>query len=148
MRDLPGPLHVMNAVAAVFTYTLMGLSDREMAEILNCTAIDIEATRAHPAYGEVFESIMGVFINTNSELLGSRIAAYSHDALTNVADLMASQDDGISLRASQDLLDRGGARPQDMSAKKAALGNELRIVVSKGGGDNGINVNINVNGDN
>ena len=142
MRDLPAPPNLMNGVASIFIYTMMGVSDREIAEALNCTAIDVQEIRRMPAYGEIFDNVMGVFINTNSDLLSSRIAAYTHSALTNVANLITSNDDAISLRASQDILDRGGARPADMVAKKAVNGNELRIIVSKP--DVGTKVDVNV----
>ena len=146
MRELPAQPHILKAVSVVFMYTMMGVGDREIADMLQCTSIEVEQIRALPAYAECFESVMGVFVDANSELLTSRIAAYSHDALSNVATLMDSDKDEISLSAAKDLLDRAGARPQDINAKRAGLGNELRIVISKGDAGANVGVDINVNG--
>src|SRR5690348_11660115 len=119
IKDLPGSPGVMNAVAAVMVYTILGISDREISDILRITPDQVREVKKHTAYSDTFEVVKAEFINENSELLQSRIAAYSHAALDTVANLMAEGEmDAIKLRAAQDILDRGGARPADMAAKK------------------------------
>ena len=87
VKDLPAPVATLNAVACVFMYTTLGLGDREIADTLNITTKQLKDVRGHPAYAECFDAITAEFININSDLINARIAAYSHDALTEIANI-------------------------------------------------------------
>lgn len=141
-KELPAPIGVMKAVGVVFTLTMLGLGDREIAESLGITTYEVDEIRAHSAYSEVFSGIQGEFISANSELLQSRIAAYGPLALDVMEEVLVNgENEGNRLRASIDILDRAGTRPQD-NAKHATSTNELRIVIV----DNEKSVDVEING--
>lgn len=143
MKEMPAPPQILNAVACVFLYTLMGVGEREIAESLKITAKEVRDVRKMPAYTECFDAIANEFINANSELIGARIAAYSHDALTSVAQIaVKGKNEGNRLRAGQDLLDRAGHGPKESVAKRMMTSNELRIVVI----DNDKQVGVQISG--
>lgn len=128
-KEMPAPPSVMNAVAVVFTGTMLGLGDREMCEQLKITAEELEQVRSHSAYAEVFETVLGEFLSANAELLQSRLAAYSHSALTQVHTIAKSgKNETNRLNASRDILDRAGHRAQDNQKRGQSGVNELRIV--------------------
>lgn len=130
-KELPAPLKVMNPVGLVFMYTMMGLGDREMAEILGVDSKQIIEVRKHPAYTDFFNAVQAEFISAESEYLQSRIAAYSHIALETVSDIVVNGEQETNrLKASQDILDRGGITMD--KAKGKSGGGELRINIIDG----------------
>lgn len=141
MNEMPAPVTVINGVACVFMYTLMGVGDREIADGLGITAAELKHIRNHTAYDECFNAIANEFINVNSDLIQARIAAYGHEALTSVANIaMHGKKDGDKLKASADLLDRGGFGPRENLLRGSMGKNDLRIVVVDG--DKQVNVTI------
>lgn len=144
MRELPAPTGVMNAVSVVFVGTLLGLGDRELAENLRITIEQLQEIRQHTAYNEVFETILTELLNTNSDLIQSRLAAYSHNALTQIHQISSiGKQETNRLRASQDILDRAGHRPKDSNARNNPGSNTLRIVYTDDQKQTRVEVNVN-----
>lgn len=143
IKELPSEIQIVNAVAVVFMYTLLGVGDREIADALKTTVEDINQLRSHSAYGECFQIIHSEFINANSELLTSRIAAYSQTALQTVGTLVVEgKKEEVRLRASIDILDRAGVRPKDQEQRGLATQNHLRIIVVDGDTETNVKVDM------
>lgn len=143
IKELPAEARVITAVGAVFMYTLLGVGDREIADTLGTDVEEVNSLRNHSAYGECFQIIHGEFINANSDLLTSRIAAYSQTALQTVGHLAsAGKKEEVQLRASIDLLDRAGVRPKDQDQRAQGMRNDLRIIIVDGDKSHDININI------
>ena len=142
IKELPAEPRVLNACAAIFMYTIFGLSDRDIKEATKLTSAELDQCRAHAAYSECFETVVGEFINANSNLLVARIAAHGPIAFDSVAAIASKASVNgqkvkltDKLRASQDILDRAGVRPKDIDARQIVNKNELRIVISKSNQD-------------
>lgn len=141
-KELPAPVNVMNGIGVIFMYTMLGLSDREISDALKLDMSQILELRKHTAYTQLFESILYEFVNAESDLIQSRIAAYSHNALSQVADLSDnSEEDAIRLRASMDILDRAGHSPKAGEARKGINMSDLRIIVMDGNAKVEVNIN-------
>lgn len=137
-KDLPAPISVMKGIGVVFAFTMMGMTDREMASILDISMELLDELRNHSAYKELFDTIHTEFVNANSELLASRIAAYSHSALDTVAKMAGSaKHEPTRFKAADSIIDRalGGAEARGQKDKGT-----LRIVVL----DDERDVNINI----
>ena len=149
IKDLPAEVPMINGVGAVFMYTLLGVSDREIAEALKVTVSEVEQVRAHTAYKECFDIVVAEFISKNSDLLAARIAAYSHSALDTVGNIaLNGKKEETKLRASIDLLDRAGVKAKDVEARNLGnKGNELRIVVVEPGADTKLQFEFDTNGE-
>lgn len=129
VKDLPAPTATLNAVACVFMYTTLGLGDREIADTLKITVKQLAEVRAHPAYAECFEAVTSEFININSDLINARIAAYSHDALTEIASIaLNGKEERNRLRGSTYLMNAGGYGDKTNQVNASAK-NDLRIVI-------------------
>jgi hypothetical protein len=143
VKELPAEHSVLNAISVVFMYTIMGIGDREIADILHCTTDEIVSIRKHSAYADCFNGVLGEFINANSDLLTSRIASYAQTALQTVGTLAKEgKKEETKLRASIDLLDRAGVRPKDQEQRQNTIKNELRIIIV----DGEKNVSLELNG--
>jgi hypothetical protein len=130
VKELPAEPKLLNAIAVVFMYTTLGLGDREIADLLRTDTDEITEIRKHKAYGECFHAVHSEFINSNSDLLASRIAGYATDALETVGDLVTSgKKEETRLRASIDIMDRAGLRPKDQETKQLVQKSELRITI-------------------
>jgi len=130
--DLPASPNVMKGVALVFSFTVLGISDRDIAEICNITPNEVRQIRSHAAYGETFEIVATEFVNAKSQRLVSKIAAYADDALETVRDISVNgQKESNQLKASIDILDRAGVRPKDTAEMGKSQQNELRITIVK-----------------
>jgi hypothetical protein len=128
VKDLPAPVPTLNGIACVFMYTTLGLGEREVADTLKITVKQLQELKAHPAYSECFEAVTQEFININSDMINARIAAYSHDALSEIASIaLNGKEERNRLRGSTYLMNAGGYG--DKSNIGAAARNDLRIVI-------------------
>lgn len=142
-KELPAEPRVLNAIGVVFMYTILGIGDREIADIMHCTTDEIVSIRKHSAYADYFNGVLGEFINANSDLLTSRIASYAQTAIQTVGTLaQEGKKEETKLRASIDILDRAGVRPKDQEQRQQTIKNELRIIIVK----NENNVSLELNG--
>lgn len=129
VKELPAPVKIFNGVACVFVYTMMGVSEFDIAIALGITIENVKDIKKHAAYRETFDCVVGEFINVNSNLLQARIAAYGHEALTGLAHIAINgKAEANQLRANIDLLDRGGHSKKMDAGKSMGMG-ELRIVI-------------------
>lgn len=147
LKEMPGEVGMINAIAAVFMYTMLGIGDREIADALGIPSNQVDDVRKHPAYKECFDMIVGEFINKNSDLLAARIAAYSHSALDVVGAIsLNGKKEETRLKASTDLLDRAGVRAKDIADKGSTNKSELRIIVVDNSKDKNINLSLDTEG--
>ena len=134
LNELPAPTNVLNICGAVMLYSMYGVGDREIANALKCTVVDIEEVRSHAAYQEYLELIGHEIISAESDNLTHRIAAYAHGAVDTIAHVSRHGEmESNRLRASIDLLDRGGFAPKAVAEKQVSLKNVLRIQVMDDG---------------
>jgi hypothetical protein len=144
-NELPGQTNIMNAVGAVMMYTFFGVGDREIANALKCSVADVEEIRNHTAYAEYLELIGSEIISAESENVTHRIAAYAHGALDTIAHVSRNgKVESNRLRASIDIMDRGGFNPKMVAEKQVSLKNVLRIqVLDEYGQGKSMNIEIN-----
>ena len=134
VTELPAPPNVLNVVGAIMLYTMYGVGDREIATALKCSVMDVEEIRAHAAYAEYLELMGGEIISAESDSLTHRLAAYAHGALDTIAHVSRhGKAEGNRLRASIDIMDRGGFAPKAVAEKQISLKNVLRIQVMDDG---------------
>lgn len=139
LKDLPTTEAMLNGIACVFMYSVLGVGDREIATALKISAAELKTIRAHPAYQECFNIVLDEFISANSGLLQARLAAYGSEAVDNIMSLAKTgEKEETRLRANIDIADRAGISKKDQ--QKVSL-NDLNIIVSKGDSEE-VKINI------
>jgi hypothetical protein len=132
MGDLPADAHVMNACAAVFCYTILGISDREIQIALKIREDQLKKIREHEGYALIFSSGMGEMININSASMQARIAAMAPKAIQQIFTLAETgRKEETRLSASKDIADRAGTRVADADARQQGRPVGLRVIVTK-----------------
>lgn len=141
LKELPATPDVINGIACVVLYTVLGVNDREIAEALKISVAQVRDVRSMPAYGECFDIVVNEFVNTNSELIQARIAAYGQSAVTTVADVMLNGKQEVNrLRAGTEMLSMGGFSKKDAGLRGGGM-NDLRIVIVDGDKSVGVEIN-------
>lgn len=132
MDDLPTTSHEMNACAAVFCYTMLGISDREIQIALKIREDQLKKIRAHEGYALVFSSAMEELININSASMQARIAAMAPMAIGQIFTIaQTGRKEETRLTASRDIADRAGTKVADMDARQQGRPVGLRVIVTK-----------------
>lgn len=143
LNELPAPANVLNGVGAVFMYTCLGVGDREIADTLNITTMQLEELRNHSAYIDCFNIVVDELISANSDALQARIASYATRAVENIMDVAENAEkDETKLRANQDIADRAGVGAKQLAERKSGQVSSLRIMILDD--DKSVNVDLNV----
>jgi hypothetical protein len=149
LTELRAPGDMLNVTSVVLSYTLLGISDTEIADVTKLDPFQIQHIRESRIYSDLFENIMRELINANSEYIECRISAYSGMALGNIAEIAArTRNTGYRLAASKDLLDRAGHRPQDNASRQNSGMNELHIVITEPCAGDDIKLDLTIKGRN
>lgn len=128
IADLPALPDRMNGLSAILVYTMFGLADTEIAVATGLTIEQIKTIRSHDAYHKLQEDVTANIIAADQDRIRSVINQHTDTAINRVVSLMESEDDKTALKASQDILDRGGHRPVDIVHHKHSLEGTLRVV--------------------
>jgi hypothetical protein len=139
-KDLPAEPPMMKAVACIFMFNMLGVADRETAEVLGITNGDLKAVKNSPVYTECFQEVLQELISANSEMLQARVAAYAGDAVDNIMTIArGAKKDETRLAANRDIADRAGVGVKNGLVINSTA-NELRIQVVDGGKTADINL--------
>ena len=133
IEDLPTDAKTQTAVAVVLFYSLVGLTDNEIAHTIGIKPADVTGLRKLDAYQETYELLFWEFIHANGQSLVAKIAAKAPSALDNLFDLADNaENENAKLKANQDILDRSGLHPETLFGKSAGDNIDgLKIVVRK-----------------
>lgn len=114
LADLPAPPKEMNALSLVCSYSIMGLSDHDIALALGLTVDQVGRIRMNDAYKQVHETIVSSIVDQDAQDVRALIAAHSRNAVATVVDKLESGNDAVALSAANSILDRAGHRPADI----------------------------------
>ena len=128
LLDLPVPPKNANGVGLVVFYRMWGLGNSDIAIALGVTEQQVVAISTSPAYEALYNDVMKRMMERDGEEIAAKIAAYSHEALEKVVEVVRTSDsEKYALIAAKDLLDRGGHRPVDLVLHKHEVDGVLKI---------------------
>lgn len=130
LKDIPVDPKQLNAVSLVAAYTLIGLSDNDIALATNLTEKQIGLIKVTEGFTYVYDAAIQAIINTEADDIRSIVSAHARTSVQTIANLRDSSEfDQVRLSAAKDLLDRAGHRPADVIEHRHSLDGELRINV-------------------
>lgn len=130
LADMPVPARELNVISVVCLYSLIGLSERDIAEALKIDVDRVARVKMLDAYTTVYDYVTKSIIDEDSEDVAHLFAAHARTAAKSVVDLATDPDgnSAVRLRASQDILDRAGHRPIDRIQIQGQLDHTLKVV--------------------
>lgn len=141
LGDLPDIPAKMNPVAAVLTYTAIGLNNADIATALGATEEQIEILKASDIYKQLFELFDKTVFEDAQRNARHIIAKASDRAADTMVKLLDSNDESIQAVASRELMKAAGVSLEE-DHKKLAGG--LKIVIEKAGSRKDENITIRV----
>ena len=131
VADLPAPPKDMNALGLVAFYSLFGLSDTQVAIALdNKLSVDqVKMIKDSELFQEFMSTAKETLIESTKNDVNTLIQSHARDAAMRIVEHATSDNDVLSFKASQDILDRAGHRPVDVIHHKHAMEDALQIVV-------------------
>lgn len=127
LADLPTKPEQANAISLVVAYTLFGLSDSDIALALSLTLEQVQRMKALEVFSEMRNKVAAGVLEDDAEDIRQMIQSHARNAVRKVVTTMESDDEGLALRAAQDVLDRAGHRPADIVEHRHKLDGELII---------------------
>lgn len=133
VADLPAPPKEMNALGLVAFYTLFGLSETQVAIALDnrLSVEQIKMIKDSELFQEFMQSAKENLLDAAKDDVNSLIKQHAREAAMRIVEHASSENDVLSFKASQDILDRAGHRPADVVHHKHQMEDALQIVVIK-----------------
>jgi hypothetical protein len=133
VNELPMPPQQMNGVALVAFYTLFGLNDTDIAIALDgkLTEEQVGNIRKLSVYTDFMTNAKANLLESAQEQVRELLATHAHAAAKTIIDHAGSENDVLSFKASQDILDRAGHRPVDVVEHRHKMEDALHIVIER-----------------
>lgn len=139
LGDLPDIPQKMNPIAAVLSYTAIGLSDADIATALGAAVEQIQVLKDSEPYKQLADMFDKTVFEDARKNAKHIIARAADRAATKISDAIDSDDPLISLAASRDIIKFGGISLDESTGR--SLGG-LKIVIEKSDGKNADNVTV------
>lgn len=127
--DLPAETKQLNPLLLIMGYFLLGLSDRDIAEVTGFTSEQVEGIRALDLFDEVRSTIVANLKLNTKEHIAAELENAGMTAAKTITSLMQSGDHKVRLGAAKDILDRVGFRPADVHEHNVRIEDDIRIRV-------------------
>lgn len=133
VADLPLPPQQLSGVALVAFYTLFGLHDKEISIAVDgrLTVEQVKQIRELEAYKDFMVNAKQNIIETETDTVRGLFSAAAHGAAKKIIEHAEGENDVLSFKASQDILDRAGHRPADIVEHHHKMDDALQIVITK-----------------
>jgi hypothetical protein len=133
VNELPLPPQQMSGVGLVAFYTLFGLNDTDIAIALDgkLTEDQISNIRKLSVYKDFMASAKTNLLETANDQVRDLLQQHAMSAAMQVVEHAKSDNDVLSFKASQDILDRAGHRPADIVEHRHKLEDALHIVIER-----------------
>lgn len=128
LRDLPEVPAKMNVVSVVLSYELFGLQPQDIAIATGLPVAQIKAIQKTDVYESYKQDILRRFEETEAATVRELFAKKAMAAANKVVSIMeTTENDGLAMKASQDVLDRAGHRPVDVVMHRHSVEGGLQI---------------------
>tara|TARA_R100000750_G_scaffold56152_1_gene42537 strand:- start:305 stop:889 length:585 start_codon:yes stop_codon:yes gene_type:complete len=127
ISDLPVPPNQMNTLSVIISYTLFGINDEDMSNVLSIPLNQLEAIKATDAYLELYNQFVKNIIESDLADVRGLFVQKSRSAADVMFHLMNSENEATRGSAAKDILDRAGQRPVDVVEHRHKMEGGLTI---------------------
>lgn len=130
LGDLPELPVKMNPIAAIITYTAIGLDNNDIAVSLGATPEQIATIKDSEAYKQIENMFDQTVFEDERRNAKHILAKASEKAVTTMVSLIDSTDENIALTASRDVAKMSGINTEEETDRRPGA---LKIVITKRG---------------
>jgi hypothetical protein len=129
IADLPLPTEQMNTLSLVMAYSVFGLSDKDIGNVLSLPQEQIHNIKMNNAYNELQQNLVQSIIHSDTTEVRDLFVLNSKTSAQLFVDTVNDSEMGIGTRlsAANNILDRAGHRPADIVEHRHKVEGGLRI---------------------
>jgi len=129
IADLPLPPEQMNTLSLVMAYSVFGLSDKDIGNVLSLSQDQIHNLKMNNAYNELQQNLVQSIIHSDTTEVRDLFVLNSKTSAQLFVDTVNDSEMGIGTRlsAANNILDRAGHRPADIVEHRHKVEGGLRI---------------------
>ena len=129
IHDLPVPPKQMNTISLVLMYSLFGLDQKDIANILSINIEQLQNIKMNDAYTTMSETIVNTIVESDTSSIRDMFAMHSRSSAKLMVDTVNNNEMGITTRmtAANNILDRAGHRPADIIEHRHKIEGGLTI---------------------
>ena len=129
VSDLPVPPDQMNTLSVIIGYSMMGVSDDDIANVIMIPLEQIKSIKLSDEYRLVQDGIVNNIMNSDSSSVRNMFVEGSRNAASLMVQVVNDSEMGINTRmsAAKDVLDRAGQRPVDVVEHRHKMEGGLTI---------------------
>jgi len=147
ISDIPVPIKEMNAISVVISYTIFGLPNEDIAEVLGISVEYIENMKLSDGYKELMEGFITNIAETDGDHVRSLFSQQSILAARTITGMLNSASPHVAMSAAKDVLDRAGHRPADVVEHNHKMEGGLVIRHVRRSEDEEITIDLTPDGD-
>ncbi len=116
IHDLPVPPKQMNTLSLVLMYSLFGLDNSDISNILSIDIEQLQNIKMNDAYNTLSTQIVNTIVESDTNSIRDMFAMNSRRSAQLFVDTVANPEMGITTRmtAANNILDRAGHRAADI----------------------------------
>ncbi len=114
ISDLPVPPNQMNTLSVIISYTLFGISDQDMSNVLLIPLDQLETIKSSDSYKDLQAAFIKNILESDASDVRGMFVQKSRIAAGKMFQLLDSESEATRMVASKDILDRAGHRPVDV----------------------------------
>ena len=129
IADLPVPPAQMNTLSVILSYSLQGISDNDISNVLSLPIDTVSNIKESDAYKDLQEVIVSKIVESDASDVRNMFVTNSMSAANVMVGVMEDAENGPVTRmtAAKDVLDRAGQRPVDIVEHRHKMEGGLTI---------------------
>jgi hypothetical protein len=129
IADLPVPPAQMNTLSVILSYSLQGISDNDISNVLSLPIDTVSNIKESDAYKDLQKVIVSKIVESDASDVRNMFVTNSMSAANVMVGVMEDAENGPVTRmtAAKDVLDRAGQRPVDIVEHRHKMEGGLTI---------------------
>ena len=127
IADLPVPPKQMNTLSVIISYSIFGINDGDISNVLAIPLAQLVAIKSSDAYKDLQSSLLANIIESDQSDVRGLFVQKSRRAADKVFSLLESESEATRMVAAKDVLDRAGQRPADVVEHRHMMEGGLTI---------------------
>lgn len=129
LGDLPDVPARINPLSCVLMYTVLGLSEQDIAIALGTTTVQVGRIKTLDAYTQLYNDLINSLVDNEIADVRAYIASHAKHSAKRIVEFAKQTNDSVlAFGAAKDILDRSGNRAADIVEHRHKLEGGLTVI--------------------